>query len=85
SRRPRLPLVGHNGSPPAPLLRLLGGHRAPLAGTSAVTVGAAFLDQRLCVLDLGRGEVEELLEVNRSRGASWLRPRQAQLGLPAER
>ncbi|MGV8422495.1 AAA family ATPase, partial [Pseudomonas aeruginosa] len=29
--------------------------------------------------------LEQLLEVNRSRGESWLRTRLAQLGLPAER
>ncbi|MEI0617691.1 ATP-binding cassette domain-containing protein [Pseudomonas aeruginosa] len=69
----------------SPLLRLLAGQRAPLAGTCAVTVGAAYLDQRLSVLDHGRGVLEQLLEVNRSRGESWLRTRLAQLGLPAER
>ena len=50
-----------------------------------MTVGAAYLDQRLSVLDHGRGVLEQLLEVNRSRGESWLRTRLAQLGLPAER
>ncbi|MGV8376534.1 AAA family ATPase, partial [Pseudomonas aeruginosa] len=60
-------------------------HAQPLAGTCAVTVGAAYLDQRLSVLDHGRGVLEQLLEVNRSRGESWLRTRLAQLGLPAER
>ncbi|SAJ32703.1 ABC transporter ATP-binding protein [Enterobacter cloacae] len=81
----RLALVGPNGSGKSTLLRLLAGQRAPLAGTCAVTVGAAYLDQRLSVLDHGRGVLEQLLEVNRSRGESWLRTRLAQLGLPAER
>lgn len=81
----RLALVGPNGSGKSTLLRLLAGQQAPLAGTCAVTVGAAYLDQRLSVLDHGRGVLEQLLEVNRSRGESWLRTRLAQLGLPAER
>ncbi|HBO4052015.1 TPA: ABC-F family ATP-binding cassette domain-containing protein [Pseudomonas aeruginosa] len=81
----RLALVGPNGSGKSTLLRLLAGQRAPLAGTCAVTVGAAYLDQRLSLLDHGRGVLEQLLEVNRSRGESWLRTRLAQLGLPAER
>lgn len=81
----RLALVGPNGSGKSTLLLLLAGQRAPLAGTCAVTVGAAYLDQRLSVLDHGRGVLEQLLEVNRSRGESWLRTRLAQLGLPAER
>ncbi|VTQ24706.1 ABC transporter ATPase [Pseudomonas aeruginosa] len=81
----RLALVGPNCSGKSTLLRLLAGQRAPLAGTCAVTVGAAYLDQRLSVLDHGRGVLEQLLEVNRSRGESWLRTRLAQLGLPAER
>ncbi len=81
----RLALVGPNGSGKSTLLRLLAGQQAPLAGTCAVTVGAAYLDQRLSVLDHRRGVLEQLLEVNRSRGESWLRTRLAQLGLPAER
>ncbi|MCR3766708.1 ATP-binding cassette domain-containing protein, partial [Pseudomonas aeruginosa] len=74
-----------NGSGKSTLLRLLAGQLAPLAGTCAVTVGAAYLDQRLSLLDDGRGVLEQLLEANRSRGESWLRMRLAQLGLPAER
>ncbi|MDK2349838.1 MULTISPECIES: ABC-F family ATP-binding cassette domain-containing protein [Pseudomonas aeruginosa group] len=81
----RLALVGPNGSGKSTLLRLLAGQLAPLAGTCAVTVGAAYLDQRLSLLDDGRGVLEQLLEANRSRGESWLRMRLAQLGLPAER
>ena len=39
-----------------------------------MTVGAAYLDQRLSVLDHGRGVLEQLLEVNRGRGESWHAP-----------
>uniref|UniRef100_UPI003978598D ATP-binding cassette domain-containing protein n=1 Tax=Salmonella sp. SAL04281 TaxID=3159859 RepID=UPI003978598D len=68
----KIGLVGPSGAGKSTLLRLLAGQRAPLAGTCAVTVGAAYLDQRLSVLDHGRGVLEQLLEVNRSRGESWL-------------
>ncbi|MGG2002124.1 ATP-binding cassette domain-containing protein [Pseudomonas aeruginosa] len=78
-------LVGPNGSGKSTLLRLLAGQRAPLAGTCAVTVGAAYLDQRLSVLDHGEACWSSCWRSIAVRGESWLRTRLAQLGLPAER
>ncbi|MBN9525624.1 MAG: ABC-F family ATP-binding cassette domain-containing protein [Alphaproteobacteria bacterium] len=60
----RVAVVGPNGAGKTTLLRLIAGQMQPLAGTVAVMVEAALLDQRVGLLDPARSILENFARLN---------------------
>ncbi|MGS0896474.1 ATP-binding cassette domain-containing protein [Burkholderia stagnalis] len=81
----RIALTGPNGCGKSTLLRMLAGELAPRSGTCTTHVSAAYLDQRLALLDPARSIVEQpgLLDTPLAEGD--LRGRLALLRLDAAR
>jgi ATPase subunit of ABC transporter with duplicated ATPase domains len=81
----RIGVVGPNGSGKSTLLRVLAGLIAARAGQCNVFVKAAYLDQRLALLQPEQSVLEQVLLANHTLGEAALRTRLAQLGLNAQR
>jgi ATPase subunit of ABC transporter with duplicated ATPase domains len=81
----RIALTGPNGCGKSTLLRLLAGHLEPLAGRCATHVRAAYLDQKLALLDPDRSIVEQLGLLDTPLAEGELRSRLALLQLDAMR
>ncbi|AOI58661.1 ABC-F family ATP-binding cassette domain-containing protein [Burkholderia diffusa] len=81
----RIALTGPNGCGKSTLLRMLAGEIAPRAGTCTTHVSAAYLDQRLALLDSERSIVEQLGLLDTPLAEGDLRSRLALLQLDAAR
>ncbi|WP_423371687.1 ABC-F family ATP-binding cassette domain-containing protein [Burkholderia sp. LMG 32019] len=81
----RIALTGPNGCGKSTLLRLLAGELAPRSGTCTTHVSAAYLDQRLALLDPERSIVEQLGLLDTPLAEGDLRSRLALLQLDAAR
>ncbi|WP_321851139.1 ABC-F family ATP-binding cassette domain-containing protein [Burkholderia diffusa] len=81
----RIALTGPNGCGKSTLLRMLAGELAPRAGTCTTHVSAAYLDQRLALLDPERSIVEQLGRLDTPLAEGDLRSRLALLQLDAAR
>ncbi|WP_334068978.1 ABC-F family ATP-binding cassette domain-containing protein [Burkholderia cepacia] len=81
----RIALTGPNGCGKSTLLRLLAGELAPRSGTCTTHVSAAYLDQRLALLDPERSIVEQLGLLDTPLAEGELRSRLALLQLDAAR
>ncbi|MFJ1210505.1 ABC-F family ATP-binding cassette domain-containing protein [Burkholderia pyrrocinia] len=81
----RIALTGPNGCGKSTLLRMLAGELAPRSGTCTTHVGAAYLDQRLALLDPERSIVEQLGLLDTPLAEGDLRSRLALLQLDATR
>ncbi|WP_321924431.1 ABC-F family ATP-binding cassette domain-containing protein [Burkholderia sp. BCC1998] len=81
----RIALTGPNGCGKSTLLRMLAGELAPRAGTCATHVSAAYLDQRLALLDPERSIVEQLGSLATPLAEGDLRSRLTLLQLDAAR
>ncbi|MEN8517157.1 ABC-F family ATP-binding cassette domain-containing protein [Burkholderia sp. RS02] len=81
----RIALTGPNGCGKSTLLRMLAGELAPRSGTCTTHVSAAYLDQRLALLDPGRSIVEQLGLLDTPLAEGDLRSRLALLQLDATR
>ncbi|WP_423393147.1 ABC-F family ATP-binding cassette domain-containing protein [Burkholderia sp. LMG 21824] len=81
----RIALTGPNGCGKSTLLRMLAGELAPRSGTCTTHVGAAYLDQRLALLDPDRSVVEQLGLLDTPLAEGDLRSRLALLQLDAAR
>ena len=77
----RVGLVGPNGCGKSTLLRVLAGALQPLAGHRHVVAGAAWLDQRLDILDARRPVLDQIQQACPRLPAAELRTQLAQLGL----
>ncbi|WP_321819380.1 MULTISPECIES: ABC-F family ATP-binding cassette domain-containing protein [unclassified Burkholderia] len=81
----RIALTGPNGCGKSTLLRMLAGELAPRSGACATHVSAAYLDQRLALLDPERSIVEQLGSLATPLTEGELRSRLALLQLDAAR
>ncbi|AKL99547.1 ABC-F family ATP-binding cassette domain-containing protein [Burkholderia pyrrocinia] len=81
----RIALTGPNGCGKSTLLRMLAGELAPRSGTCTTHVSAAYLDQRLALLDPERSIVEQLGLLDTPLAEGDLRSRLALLQLDATR
>ncbi|WGS41652.1 ATP-binding cassette domain-containing protein [Burkholderia sp. JSH-S8] len=81
----RIALTGPNGCGKSTLLRMLAGELAPRSGECATHVPAAYLDQRLALLDPDRSIVEQLGLLDTPLAEGDLRSRLALLQLDAVR
>ncbi|RQR61400.1 ABC transporter ATP-binding protein [Burkholderia sp. Bp9125] len=81
----RIALTGPNGCGKSTLLRMLAGELAPRSGECATHVSAAYLDQRLALLDPDRSIVEQLGLLDTPLAEGDLRSRLALLQLDAKR
>ncbi|WP_446903375.1 ABC-F family ATP-binding cassette domain-containing protein [Burkholderia sp. YIM B11467] len=81
----RIALTGPNGCGKSTLLRMLAGELAPRSGACATHVSAAYLDQRLALLDPERSIVEQLGLLDTPLAEGDLRSRLALLQLDAAR
>ncbi|WP_396329170.1 ABC-F family ATP-binding cassette domain-containing protein [Burkholderia anthina] len=81
----RIALTGPNGCGKSTLLRMLAGELAPRSGTCTTHVSAAYLDQRLALLDPERSIVEQLGRLDTPLAEGDLRSRLALLQLDAAR
>ncbi|AWU99023.1 ABC transporter ATP-binding protein [Burkholderia sp. JP2-270] len=81
----RIALTGPNGCGKSTLLRMLAGELAPRSGTCTTHVSAAYLDQRLAMLDPERSIVEQLGLLDTPLAEGDLRGRLALLQLDATR
>ncbi|MCA7904582.1 ATP-binding cassette domain-containing protein [Burkholderia cepacia] len=81
----RIALTGPNGCGKSTLLRMLAGELAPCSGTCTTHVSAAYLDQRLALLDPERSIVEQLGLLDTPLAEGELRSRLALLQLDAAR
>ncbi|MBN3789927.1 ATP-binding cassette domain-containing protein [Burkholderia sp. Ac-20353] len=81
----RIALTGPNGCGKSTLLRMLAGELAPRAGACTTHVSAAYLDQRLALLDPDRSIVEQLGLLDTPLAEGELRSRLALLQLDATR
>ncbi|MDN7589244.1 ABC-F family ATP-binding cassette domain-containing protein [Burkholderia seminalis] len=81
----RIALTGPNGCGKSTLLRMLAGELAPRSGTCTTHVSAAYLDQRLALLDPERSIVEQLGLLDTPLAEGELRSRLALLQLDATR
>ncbi|MBR8143409.1 ABC-F family ATP-binding cassette domain-containing protein [Burkholderia sp. AU19243] len=81
----RIALTGPNGCGKSTLLRMLAGELAPRAGACTTYVSAAYLDQRLALLDPDRSIVEQLGRLGTPLAEGDLRSRLALLQLDAAR
>ncbi|WP_322082694.1 ABC-F family ATP-binding cassette domain-containing protein [Burkholderia sp. BCC1972] len=81
----RIALTGPNGCGKSTLLRMLAGELAPRSGSCTTHVSAAYLDQRLALLDPGRSIVEQLDLLDTPLAEGDLRSRLALLQLDATR
>ncbi|MCA7940501.1 ABC-F family ATP-binding cassette domain-containing protein [Burkholderia cepacia] len=81
----RIALTGPNGCGKSTLLRMLAGELAPRSGTCTTHVSAAYLDQRLALLDPERSIVEQLGLLDTPLAEGELRSRLALLQLDAAR
>ncbi|CAG9255243.1 ABC transporter ATP-binding protein [Burkholderia cepacia] len=81
----RIALTGPNGCGKSTLLRMLAGELAPCSGTCTTHVSAAYLDQRLALLDPERSIVEQLGLLDTPLTEGELRSRLALLQLDAAR
>ncbi|RQT44923.1 ABC transporter ATP-binding protein [Burkholderia cepacia] len=81
----RIALTGPNGCGKSTLLRMLAGELAPCSGTCTTHVNAAYLDQRLALLDPERSIVEQLGLLDTPLAEGELRSRLALLQLDAAR
>nr|WP_175801549.1 ATP-binding cassette domain-containing protein [Burkholderia anthina] len=81
----RIALTGPNGCGKSTLLRMLAGELAPRSGTCTTHVSAAYLDQRLALLDPERSIVEQLGRCDTPLAEGDLRSRLALLQLDAAR
>jgi len=83
--RQRVGVVGPNGCGKSTLLKLMAGAYQPQAGTCRVAPETIYLDQHLANLDPKRTVLDQVREVNRTRGEGEVRMRLAQLGLDAQK
>ncbi|KVG61403.1 ABC-F family ATP-binding cassette domain-containing protein [Burkholderia pseudomultivorans] len=81
----RIALTGPNGCGKSTLLRMLAGELPPRAGACTTHVSAAYLDQRLALLDPERSIVEQLGLLDTPLAEGELRSRLALLQLDASR
>ncbi|KVR13008.1 ABC transporter ATP-binding protein [Burkholderia ubonensis] len=81
----RIALTGPNGCGKSTLLRMLAGELSPHSGTCATHVSAAYLDQRLALLDPDSSIVEQLGLLDTPLAEGELRSRLALLQLDAAR
>lgn len=81
----RVALTGPNGCGKSTLLRMLAGELAPRSGACTTHVSAAYLDQRLALLDPERSIVEQLGLLDTPLAEGDLRSRLALLQLDAAR
>ncbi|MCA8064918.1 ABC-F family ATP-binding cassette domain-containing protein [Burkholderia sp. AU38729] len=81
----RIALTGPNGCGKSTLLRMLAGELAPRSGACTTHVSAAYLDQRLALLDPDRSIVEQLGLLDTPLAEGDLRSRLALLQLDAVR
>ncbi|MDF0500254.1 ATP-binding cassette domain-containing protein, partial [Burkholderia cenocepacia] len=81
----RIALTGPNGCGKSTLLRMLAGELAPRSGICTTHVSAAYLDQRLALLDAERSIVEQLGLLDTPLAEGDLRSRLALLQLDATR
>ncbi|TCW81421.1 ABC transporter ATP-binding protein [Burkholderia sp. SRS-46] len=81
----RIALTGPNGCGKSTLLRMLAGELSPRAGECTTHVSAAYLDQRLALLDPERSIVEQLGLLDTPLAEGDLRSRLALLQLDAAR
>ncbi|KWK01017.1 ABC-F family ATP-binding cassette domain-containing protein [Burkholderia stagnalis] len=81
----RIALTGPNGCGKSTLLRMLAGELAPRSGECATHVSAAYLDQRLALLDPDRSIVDQLGLLDTPLAEGDLRSRLALLQLDAVR
>ncbi|WP_448165966.1 ABC-F family ATP-binding cassette domain-containing protein [Burkholderia cepacia] len=81
----RIALTGPNGCGKSTLLRMLAGELVPCSGTCTTHVSAAYLDQRLALLDPERSIVEQLGLLDTPLAEGELRSRLALLQLDAAR
>ncbi|THJ48262.1 ABC-F family ATP-binding cassette domain-containing protein [Burkholderia sp. LS-044] len=81
----RIALTGPNGCGKSTLLRMLAGELAPCSGTCTTHVSAAYLDQRLALLDPERSIVEQIGLLDTPLAEGELRSRLALLQLDAAR
>jgi ATPase subunit of ABC transporter with duplicated ATPase domains len=81
----RIALTGPNGCGKSTLLRMLAGELAPRSGACTTHVSAAYLDQRLALLDPERSIVEQLGLLDTPLAEGDLRSRLALLQLDAAR
>ncbi|MCA8001164.1 ABC-F family ATP-binding cassette domain-containing protein [Burkholderia metallica] len=81
----RIALTGPNGCGKSTLLRMLAGELAPRSGACSTHVSAAYLDQRLALLDSDRSIVEQLGLLDTPLAEGDLRSRLALLQLDAAR
>ncbi|WP_431226583.1 ABC-F family ATP-binding cassette domain-containing protein [Burkholderia contaminans] len=81
----RIALTGPNGCGKSTLLRMLAGELSPRSGACTTHVSAAYLDQRLALLDPDRSIVEQLELLDTPLAEGDLRSRLALLQLDAVR
>ena len=81
----RIALTGPNGCGKSTLLRMLAGELEPRSGACTTHVSAAYLDQRLALLDPDRSIVEQLGLLDTPLAEGDLRSRLALLQLDAVR
>ncbi|HHV7525160.1 TPA: ABC-F family ATP-binding cassette domain-containing protein [Burkholderia orbicola] len=81
----RIALTGPNGCGKSTLLRMLAGELAPRSDTCTTHVSAAYLDQRLALLDAERSIVDQLGLLDTPLAEGDLRSRLALLQLDATR
>ncbi|AYQ39744.1 ABC transporter ATP-binding protein [Burkholderia aenigmatica] len=81
----RIALTGPNGCGKSTLLRMLAGELSPRSGECTTHVSAAYLDQRLALLDSERSIVEQLGLLDTPLAEGDLRSRLALLQLDATR
>ncbi|MCA8274978.1 ATP-binding cassette domain-containing protein [Burkholderia sp. AU30280] len=81
----RIALTGPNGCGKSTLLRMLAGELSPRSGACTTHVSAAYLDQRLALLDPDRSIVEQLGLLDTPLAEGDLRSRLALLQLDAAR
>ncbi|KVA25637.1 ABC transporter ATP-binding protein [Burkholderia cepacia] len=81
----RIALTGPNGCGKSTLLRMLAGELTPRSGACTTHVSAAYLDQRLALLDPERSIVEQLGLLDTPLAEGELRSRLALLQLDAAR
>ncbi|PCE31402.1 ABC-F family ATP-binding cassette domain-containing protein [Burkholderia ubonensis] len=81
----RIALTGPNGCGKSTLLRMLAGELSPRSGECTTHVSAAYLDQRLALLDPDRSIVEQLGLLDTPLAEGDLRSRLALLQLDAAR
>ncbi|MDN7490296.1 MULTISPECIES: ABC-F family ATP-binding cassette domain-containing protein [Burkholderia] len=81
----RIALTGPNGCGKSTLLRMLAGELSPRSGACTTHVSAAYLDQRLALLDPDRSIVEQLGLLDTPLAEGDLRSRLALLQLDAVR